>query len=103
MNYDYTFRNELQQAPWSLLETAKCVDDSVFLWERLFNDVADTHAPMKKRRVKGQRTPWITNKPIEIRRDSDYHHRKAHASRVHATTGICTRNCETMQTARNDS
>ena len=76
----YNFRNELQQAPWSLLETAKCVDDFVFLWERLFNDVADTHAPMKKRPVKGQWTPWITNKPIEIRRDSDYHHRKARIS-----------------------
>ena len=48
MNYDYTFRNELQQAPWSLLETAKCVDDSVFLWERLFNDVADTRSREEK-------------------------------------------------------
>ena len=58
------------------LYIAESVDDAVLLWERLYSEVADRHAPIKKKRVKGHKTPWVTNKLLEIRRDRDYHLRK---------------------------
>ena len=74
------FRDDLKSVPWHNVETAESVDDAVLLWERLYSEVADRHAPIKKKRVKGHKTPWVTNKLLEICRDRDYHLRKARAS-----------------------
>ena len=61
------------------------MDDAVHLWERLFIDVAEQHAPLKTKRAKANQAPWITTKLLEVRRDRDYHRRKAQAinSRYH--------------------
>ena len=56
------------------------MNDAVHLWEHLFLDVPDVHAPIKTRRRKGHQTPWVTSKLSEIRRDWDYHHKKARKS-----------------------
>ena len=53
------------------------IDDAVFLWERLFSDIANEHAPLRIKRVKGSKTPWVTSKLTELKRDKDYHFRKA--------------------------
>ena len=52
----------------------------MFLWEKLFKDYADHHAPIKSRRVKGMSTPWVSDKLLEVRRDRDFHRRKALSS-----------------------
>ena len=65
------FIRDLEQVPWSV------IDDTVFLWEKLFKDCADQHAPIKSRRVKGMPTPWVSDKLLELRRDRDFHGRKA--------------------------
>ena len=52
----------------------------MFLWEKLFKDCADHHAPIKSRRVKGMPTPWVSDKLLEVRRDRDFHRRKALSS-----------------------
>ena len=51
------------------------IDDTVtvFLWEKLFGDCEDHHAPIKSRRVKGMPTPWVSVKLLELRRDRDFH------------------------------
>ena len=49
-------------------------------WNNLFNEVADSHAPLKKRRVKGTTAPWMNNKIAEAMRDRNYHLRKAQKS-----------------------
>ena len=74
------FRDDLKNVPWHDVETAESVNHAVLLWERLYSEVADRHAPIKKKRVKGHKIPWVTNKLREVRRDRDYHLRKAHAS-----------------------
>ena len=85
-NYDKSaFVRDLAQVPWSNVDSActgenACVNDTVHLWEHLFLDVADVHAPIKTRRRKGDQTPWVTSKLSEIRRDRDYHHKKARKS-----------------------
>ena len=71
------FLRDLSNLPWSIIESANDVDDAVFLWEGLFNSIANDHAPIKSKRVKGTKTPWVTNKLLEIRSDRDYHWKQA--------------------------
>ena len=40
----------------------------------------DSHAPLKKRRVKGTTAPWMNNKIAEAMRDRNHHLRKAQKS-----------------------
>ena len=80
-NYDKeTFLKDLTNVPWSAIESTNDVDDALFFWESLLNGVVDDHAPMKTKRVKGKQSPWLTNKLLELRRDRDYHRRKARFS-----------------------
>ena len=44
--------------------------------EKLFSEIADVQAPLKKRRVKGVAVPWMNDKIRAAMRDRDYHHRK---------------------------
>ena len=71
------FLRDLNNTPWSIIESANDVDDAVFLWEGLFNSVANDHAPIKSKRVKGKQSPWLTNKLLEIRRNRDYNWKQA--------------------------
>ena len=71
------FLEEINNVPWHLVENCENIDDSVYTWNQLFLGVADTHAPTKRRRVSGVRSPWMTSKISETMRDRDYHHRKA--------------------------
>ena len=43
------FINDLQQVPWNVIEGVGDIDDTVFLWEKLFRDCSDHHAPIKSR------------------------------------------------------
>ena len=43
----------------------------------MFIDTATRHAPIKKSRVKGIETPWMTSDLSSALQDRDYHHRKA--------------------------
>jgi len=45
-NYNKTeFINDLNEVPWSVVDGVENVDDAVFLWERLFSEIANEHAP----------------------------------------------------------
>ena len=70
--------NDLKNIPWNIIEDVDDIDDSVFLLEKLFKEVADQHAPIKSKRAKGNRSPWVTEKLSDIRCDRDYHLKKAH-------------------------
>ena len=63
--------NDLKNIPWNIIEDVDDIDDSVFLLEKLFKEVADQHAPIKSKRAKGNRSPWVTAKLSDIRRDRD--------------------------------
>ena len=74
------FIKDLEQVLWSIIEGVGDIDDTVFLWEKLFRDCADHHAPIKSRRVKGMPTPWVSVRLLELRRNRDFHRRKALSS-----------------------
>ena len=35
------------------------------MWEHLFSEVADSHAPIKFKHVKGIKNPWVTRELID--------------------------------------
>ena len=70
------FIKDIEQVPWSIIEGVGDIDDTVFLWEKLFRDCADYHAPIKSRRVKGMPTLWVSVR-LRMRRDRDFHRKKA--------------------------
>ena len=77
-NYSQSsFVNDLKNVDWNIIDIQENVNDAVELWEKLFTDIADRHAPTRKLRVKGRHAPWITANLSNAMRDRDYHKRKA--------------------------
>ena len=53
--------NDLEKAPWNVLDTYDDPDDAIDFFNRTFLYVAGHHAPLVIRRVKRQRQPpWMT-------------------------------------------
>ena len=71
------FKRDLEGVPWHGVENEDNIDDAVCTWNKLFSDIADSHAPVKRRRVRGALLPWMNTKINEAMQDRDYHHRKA--------------------------
>ncbi len=71
------FVNDLNAVPWSVIEGVEDIDEQVFIWEHLFSEVADSHAPIKFMRVKGTKNPWITRDLIQMRYDKHRYFKKA--------------------------
>ena len=74
------FIQNLKNVPWHIVDDESNVSDAVLTWNKLFTEVVDSHAPLKKRRVKGTTAPWMNNKIAEAMRDRNYHLRKAQKS-----------------------
>ena len=74
------FIQNLKNVPWQIVDDESNVNDAVLTWNKLFTEVADSHAPLKRRLVKGTTAPWMNNKIAEAMRDRNYHLRKAQKS-----------------------
>ena len=62
------FNEDLTSLPWSVLDIFDDVDDKLAVFESLFKDVLDLHAPLKTVRIKNNPAPWISR---SIRDDMD--------------------------------
>ena len=51
---------ELRRVPWDSAYNFEDVDDLWDHWAKLYCQVLDTHAPLKKKRIRGDQLPWIT-------------------------------------------
>ena len=56
-----SFRQDLQNVPWHVMDIMDEVDDKLFVWNKLYMDIVDKHAPLIKRRVKYLQQPNISN------------------------------------------
>ena len=57
-----SFLDDLNSAPWTLLEIFQDVNDKLNIWDLIFNEVLDRHAPLMKKRVKSkQLPPWLNS------------------------------------------
>lgn len=80
-NFDAnSFNEDLRNVPWHVVDNENNIDDALLTWNKLFSEVADDHAPVKRRRVKGTPIPWMNSKISESMRDRDWYHRKARKS-----------------------
>ena len=77
------FCSDLKEMPCNEIDSIGCIDQAATYWESLFNRVVDKHSPIKKQRVKGFKTPWITNEVLKLRRERDYHRTNGQKARSH--------------------
>ena len=54
------FRSDLTLTLWYFLETESDSNKAWDTWKQIFIQVADSHAPLKSTRVRGNFGPWIT-------------------------------------------
>ena len=47
-------------APWHLVETESDPNKAWDIWKQIFTCIADSNAPLKKKRVRGISASWIT-------------------------------------------
>ena len=63
-----------------IVENEDNIDDALFTWNKMFSEVADQHAPVKRRRVKGTPLPWVNSQISDTMKERDWAHRKARKS-----------------------
>ena len=77
-NYDpKLFATDLSYVPWDILEMELNPEEAWNSFKDLFKSVADNHAPVNIRRVRGRSLPWITREVKDIMKERDYYHKKA--------------------------
>ena len=66
-NFDANaFREDLKSAPLDSLRNCTTPDEMVVIWENMFLKIADAHAPIRTRRVRNKKFPWITTELREL-------------------------------------
>ena len=63
------FNQNLTSVPWHVVENENKIDDAVLTWKKLFSEIADAQAPLKKRRLKREPVPWMNDKIRAAMRD----------------------------------
>ena len=53
-------REDLDFAPWHLINLFEDPDDSLWCWEYMFKDVISSHIKTRKIKVRSNNQPWIT-------------------------------------------
>ena len=74
------FIKDIAAIPWGILESFNDINDAVGIWNELFVDVANRHAPLKKIRMKSSSKPWISNDLRKLMSKRDYAKRVAKKS-----------------------
>lgn len=69
-NYD-DFTHELDNVDWSPVYSCNDVNIAVNKFQDMFSKVCNTHAPLKKKRVRKTKSPWLTNDVIKLMRERD--------------------------------
>lgn len=71
------FVSDLFKVPWSLVQIFDEVNDMWSTWKKLFMDVVNSHAPIKKKKRRRQKhnLPWMNQQIIILMREQrDYFH-----------------------------
>ena len=71
------FRQDLELAPWSVLDMEDDPNDAWTTWRTLYNEVLDQHAPLKTRRIKSNSAPWINDSILTAMQHRDETHEQA--------------------------
>ena len=73
------FVQDLNNVPWPLISRSSCddVDSSWDTFKILFNDVANSHAPTMKVRLRSREIPWVTPDIRQLMTERNVIHKKA--------------------------
>ncbi|PFX11729.1 putative RNA-directed DNA polymerase from transposon X-element [Stylophora pistillata] len=71
------FIEDLNKVPWSLINSFADVEDAWDSFKHLFCEVADTHAPRIRVRVRGNKVPWLTREVKHLINERDRFHNLA--------------------------
>ena len=71
------FIEDLNKVLWSLINSFADVEDSWDSFKQLFGEVADSHAPRIRVRVRGQKVPWLTREVKQLMDERDHFHNLA--------------------------
>lgn len=74
------FDKDLQSVQWCQVTEMKDVNDALSKFESLFLPICNKHAPLRRRRVRKQKSPWITNDIVNMMRERDKIKKKAISS-----------------------
>ena len=55
------FCNDVSLPPWSVVDIFSDVEDKLYAFDSLFNDILDQHAPVKMFKVRGRPNPCVTD------------------------------------------
>ena len=66
------FLHELNQVPWEVVENFDDVNKMLSVWNTMFLEIVNKHAPLKQHTVKKTRQPgWLTPEIIDIMKERD--------------------------------
>ena len=71
------FLRDLRMIDWNRVATHNNPDEMWDLWKHLLVSVIDKHAPLRTKRVKNKRSPWITNELLREIHKRDFLKKKA--------------------------
>lgn len=75
---DKNFVDSVRTVDWDKVTSCSDVNSALTIWNQLFNNVCNRHAPVKKRRVNGSLPEWINKDYVQLSKDRDYFFSKAH-------------------------
>ena len=77
---DKEFVKHLNRVQWCQVTDTNEVNEAVMKFESLFLPICNKHAPLRRKRVRKQNSPWITNDIIQLMHKRDNVKKKAIAS-----------------------
>ena len=78
------FLNDLEQMLWRNVSSHSDPNDMWQEWKNLFVSCMDKHAPLKSKRIRNKRSPWITSELLLRMRRRDVLKKKAISTNDHA-------------------
>ena len=63
---DKEFAKHLNRVQWCQVTDTNEVNEAVMKFESLFLRICNKHAPLRRKRVRKQNSPWITNDIIKL-------------------------------------
>ena len=67
-----SFRNDIILQDWDYIKTLSEPNQMWHAWKKIFNNVVDRHAPLRTKRVRGSKAPWITIELKELMHQRDF-------------------------------
>ena len=63
--------------PWPIVDIIDSVDDKLFAFDALFNDILEQHAPVKSFKMRGKPNPCVTDNIRGLMKTRDKWHKEA--------------------------